>query len=232
MVGSQVPKEGLLQVSNNGTDWGTICGDNFTEIAQVYGKALCQLYGYQAVTVLMNYKGGTGPILISMNNCQESTGPPKSNCITFDANHTLCDHSKDLGLSCSLESLPSSPPSRAPPSPPDKKGGGQPDTLTIVSAVVGSVTGTISAVAAVFGLMCACKNASLYNSWNRFRRSFGYKTAAEPKVDGTSPVSNTFTISDEDTWTPRDAKSSPDATVSNIRVAVDDEEPKIGHDAR
>ncbi|GIL64331.1 hypothetical protein Vafri_18302 [Volvox africanus] len=56
------------------------------------------------------------------------------------------------------DALHSSPSSSNTPPDEAKKKSGRPDMLTIVSAVVGSFTGVISAVAAVFGLMRASNN--------------------------------------------------------------------------
>ncbi|GLI63560.1 hypothetical protein VaNZ11_006542 [Volvox africanus] len=114
--------------------------------------------------------------------------------------------------------LHSSPtPSSPTPAPTEANtGGGRSDMLTIVSAVVGSVTGVISAVAALFGLMRAL---------NKKRDSDNQEGPLRPSSSKLDRLRRSF--SNTVTWSQTSAASQNSTELNNVSFVDDDDKENV-----
>ncbi|GIL93233.1 hypothetical protein Vretimale_8099 [Volvox reticuliferus] len=131
LVGGRYPGEGRVEMFD-GQDWGTICDDTFW---YAEAEVVCRQLGYATGTVVRDWGGGTGPILMASVDCRfdyETLMPALHLCYqSYRGND--CRHSEDVGVRCQgrLNSPAESseppyqpfwpnapPPAPVPPSPP------------------------------------------------------------------------------------------------------------------
>ena len=97
---------GRLEVNYNGQGWGTVCPNGWT-ISNA--DVACRMVGFNSAASLTSgslYGAGLGRIWFDNVNCngQESN---LLNCTSFNgplvSTTPTCDHSRDIGVSCSCE---------------------------------------------------------------------------------------------------------------------------------
>ena len=101
LVGGTSPREGRLEVYQNGT-WGTVCDDGFTDAA---ARVVCYFLGFGHVgSFLGNFYGaGSGQIWLDDVRCDGSEWHIASCQHKGWGRHT-CSHNDDVSVSCVVDS--------------------------------------------------------------------------------------------------------------------------------
>ena len=99
LVGGSGPHAGRVEVLHNGA-WGTVC-NNYWDLQDA--TVVCHQLGYgRAVSAVVAYGGGSGPIWYDAVNCSGSEAN-LTQCAHRGLGVHFCDHSRDAGVFCASE---------------------------------------------------------------------------------------------------------------------------------
>lgn len=100
LVNGRKASEGLVEVSRDGTTWGTVCDDSWTlENANV----VCRQLGYDRATAAYSnaFFGSGGNISIFLDDVAcFGTEARLDQCYSSEWNVHNCNHNEDAGVSC------------------------------------------------------------------------------------------------------------------------------------
>ncbi|XP_053375581.1 neurotrypsin-like [Mercenaria mercenaria] len=98
LVGGSTSRRGRVEVTIDGSHWGTMCDDRFNNNA---AKVVCRMLGYPTSNARYNtsVSRGTGPIFLDEVNC---TGSETSLllCKHNRWGDDDCHHDEDVGVVC------------------------------------------------------------------------------------------------------------------------------------
>ncbi|XP_052271750.1 deleted in malignant brain tumors 1 protein-like [Dreissena polymorpha] len=103
LVNGLRPSQGRVEIFYNNT-WGTICDDNFDNLA---AKVVCRMLGFPGSLLAAvafgsaTYGKGTGPIWLAYVTCK-GTESSLSFCQALDWGNNYCSHYEDVGVDCGL----------------------------------------------------------------------------------------------------------------------------------
>ncbi|KAF5284904.1 hypothetical protein FQA39_LY16859 [Lamprigera yunnana] len=110
LVGGKTKHEGRVEIRHYGI-WGTVCDDDFNDDA---AKVVCKYLGYPGKAVAQKdgmFGAGTGPIWLDQVFCQGNESGLQ-HCVHWNWGEHNCEHSEDVGVTCSDTQTPVVPSER------------------------------------------------------------------------------------------------------------------------